>query len=253
MIVLLSPAKTLDFTPKDYAFHSKPRMLTDSQILVNILKKKSSKDLQKLMGVSEKIAALNVERYDSFTTPFNKKNAKPSILAFKGDVYTGFQAEDLNDEDFQFAQEHIRILSGLYGILRPMDLMQPYRLEMGTKLNNEKGKNLYDFWNDNITKMINKDLKKSEGNAIINLASKEYFHSIKPKELQGELYHINFKENRNGVYKIISFSAKKARGIMARYIVKNKIIDPQKIKKFKEDNYSFNKELSSERDWVFTR
>jgi cytoplasmic iron level regulating protein YaaA (DUF328/UPF0246 family) len=253
MIVLLSPAKTLDFTTANYEFHTKPRMLKDSSILINELKTKSSKDLQDLMKVSVKIADLNVERFHSFKTPFNTKNSKPSILAFKGDVYTGLQAEAMNETDFEFAQEHLRILSGLYGILRPMDLMQAYRLEMGTRLKNENGKNLYEFWNDKITKLINKDLKASKGNAIINLASKEYFNAVKPKELKGELYHVNFKEERNGVYKIISFNAKKARGVMSRYIIKNRITNPEEIKGFNEDNYTFSPDLSSEKDWIFTR
>jgi len=221
--------------------------------LVEELRKKSSNDIQKLMSVSVKIADLNVERYQSFKTPFNTKNAKPSVLAFKGDVYTGLQAGDFSEEEMQFAQEHVRILSGLYGILRPMDLMQAYRLEMGTKIPNAGGKNLYEFWGEKITKTINKDLKANGGNAIVNLASKEYFHSVKTKSLQGDLYHINFKENRNGTYKIISFSAKKARGIMARYIVQNNITNPEDLKKFGEDNYCFNPDLSSEKDWVFTR
>ncbi len=253
MIVLLSPAKTLDFESAEYDFHTKPRLLKDSGELVGILKSKRSSDLQKLMKVSEKIADLNVERFNQFSTPFNKKNAKPSVLAFKGDVYTGLQAEDFDKEELKFAQEHIRILSGLYGVLRPMDLMQPYRLEMGTKLSTERGKNLYDFWDDRITKLLNKDLKNVKGDVVINLASKEYFNSVKTENLKGELYHINFKENRNGVYKIISFSAKKARGIMARYIIKNKTTSPDKLKKFNEDGYSFNKELSKDKDWVFTR
>lgn len=250
MIVLLSPAKTLDFTESAYPFHSKPRLIKDSKLLVEDLRKKSSKDLQDLMKVSVKIADLNVDRFNSFKTPFNKKNAKPSILAFKGDVYTGFQAEEMDNEDMEFAQEHIRILSGLYGLLRPMDLMQAYRLEMGTKLKNEKGRNLYEFWGDKITQLINKDAK---GAAIINLASNEYFKSVKTDQLKSDLYHVNFKEKRNDVYKIISFNAKKARGMMSRYIVKNKITHPEDLKSFSEDGYFFNPDLSSEKNWIFTK
>ncbi|MGK0387355.1 MAG: cytoplasmic iron level regulating protein YaaA (DUF328/UPF0246 family) [Maribacter sp.] len=253
MIVLLSPAKTLDFTTENYEFHSKPRMLKDSSILIDQLKTKTSKDLQDLMKVSVKIADLNVDRFHSFKTPFSTKNAKPSILAFKGDVYTGLQAGTMDEADLEFSQEHLRILSGLYGILRPMDLMQAYRLEMGTRLKNEQGKNLYEFWGDKITRLINKDLKASKGKAVINLASKEYFNAVKPKELKGELYHVNFKEERNGVYKIISFNAKKARGVMSRYIIKNRITNPEDLKAFNEDNYTFNPDLSSEKDWIFTR
>ncbi len=253
MLILISPAKTLDYSEASYEFHSKPRMLKDSQVLVEDLKQKSSKDLQQLMSVSEKIANLNVERFQSFKTPFNTKNAKPSVLAFKGDVYTGLQAEEMDKEDLEFAQDHLRILSGLYGVLRPMDLMQPYRLEMGTRLKNEKGKNLYEFWDDRITKTLNKDLKSSGGNAIINLASKEYFGSVKTQSLKGDLYHVNFKEERNGKYKIISFNAKKARGVMSRYIIKNRLTEPESLKAFDEDGYAFNPDLSSEREWIFTR
>lgn len=250
MIVLLSPAKTLDYSEVPYDTHSKPRLLKESASLVEELQKKSSKDLQDLMKVSVKIADLNVERFHSFKTPFNTKNAKPSILAFKGDVYTGFKADEMTAEDLAFAQDHIRILSGLYGLLRPMDLMQAYRLEMGTKLKNQHGKNLYEFWGDKITELINKDGKKEP---VINLASKEYFHSVKTDQLKGDLYHVNFKEKRNNAYKIIAFNAKKARGMMSRYIVQNRITDPEGMKGFVEDGYFFNADLSSEKDWIFTR
>ncbi len=253
MIVLLSPAKTLDETPMQPVFHSEPRMLKESKTLVGILKKKKSADLQKLMGVSEKIADLNVARFKSFSIPFSTENAKPAVLAFKGDVYTGLKADEMNEEQLAFAQSHIRILSGLYGILRPMDLMQPYRLEMGTRLENKKGNNLYKFWGDDITRIINKDLKDAGGNTIINLASNEYFKSVKKSELEGELLTVNFKEKRNGVYKVISFNAKKARGIMARYIIHKGITDKKKLKAFKEDDYSFNKDLSTDSEWIFTR
>ncbi len=253
MIVLLSPAKTLDETPVEVDFFSQPRLLDKSLSLIEILKKKNSKDLQKLMGVSEKIADLNVYRNQQFTTPFTIENAKPSVLAFKGDVYTGLQANEFNDEDLEFAQNHLRILSGLYGVLRPMDLMQPYRLEMGTKLKVKRKKNLYEYWDNTITEVLNEDLKSNENETIINLASNEYFKSVQKKGLEGDIINVHFKENRNGVYKVISFSAKKARGMMARYIVKNRIQNPKEILNFNEDRYEYSDELSSEKDWVFVR
>ncbi len=253
MIILLSPAKTLDYGSSEYPFHSEPRMLEQSNELVTVLKKKNTKAIMELMGVSQKIADLNVQRYSDFSMPFNTENAKPSVLAFKGDVYTGLKADEMNKKDLEFAQNHVRILSGLYGVLRPMDLMQPYRLEMGTKLKVKRKKNLYEFWDKSITQVLNEDLTATKGSAIINLASNEYFKSVKTKELQGDLYNLNFKEERNGVYKIISFNAKKARGMMANYIVKNKITQPEDLKGFLEDNYAFNEDLSTERDWIFTR
>ena len=238
MIVLLSPAKTLDFSPSNVKKHSKPRMLADSEVLVNILKKKSANDLKKLMGVSDKIATLNVERYQSYKTPFTLKNSKQAALAFKGDVYTGLEANTFDETDMGFAQEHIRILSGLYGVLKPLDLMQAYRLEMGTRLKNGVHKNLYEFWDARITELLNKDLKKASGNTVVNLASKEYFHAVKPDLLKGELLHIEFKELRNGAYKVISFNAKKARGRMAHLIVKEQVTDPEMLKTLVVNDYT---------------
>jgi len=230
MLLLLSPAKTLDFNSTEVTTHTTPRMLADSSKLIQVLKKKSATDIKKLMKVSDKIAELNVQRYQEFSTPFSLKNAKQSVLAFKGDVYTGLNAEDFDETDLEFAQKHLRILSGLYGLLKPMDLMQPYRLEMGTRLEKGKNKNLYQFWDKKITKLINDDLKETEGETIVNLASKEYFKSVKPKLLSGNLFNINFKEDRNGVLKVISFTAKKARGVMAREIIKNRMTKVEDLK-----------------------
>ena len=253
MILLISPAKTLNFDSTDLKKKSKPRFLTESQQLIDILKKKSAGDIKKLMSVSDKIANLNVERYHNFKTPFNLKNAKQAILAFRGDVYTGLDADNFEAAELEFAQNHLRILSGLYGVLKPLDLMQPYRLEMGTKLSNGFGKNLYEFWGEKLTKTINKDVKASKSNAIINLASKEYFSALQTKNLKADLYNIHFKEERNGVFKIISFSAKKARGMMAQFIIKNKLTDPKDLIGFDMDNYVFNDQLSKEKEFVFTR
>jgi len=253
MLLLVSPAKTLDFSPTENKNFTQPRFMTESKNLVNVLRKKSAGDLKELMHISDKLADLNHGRYQDFKTPFDRVNAKQSILAFKGDVYTGLNVDDFTGDDLEFSQQCLRILSGLYGILRPMDLMQPYRLEMGTKLQNEKGKNLYEFWGDKITKILNKDLAAKDNKAVINLASQEYFKSVKLDELEGKLYNVHFKEERNGKLKIIAFSAKKARGMMCRYIIKNRIKTVEGMKAFAEDNYLFNDELSTETEYYFTR
>ena len=241
MIVLLSPAKTLDENPSGLGTYTAPRLLKDSSKLVKILKKKSAEDIKQLMKVSDKIANLNVARYRQFSTPFTTENAKQSVLTFKGDVYQGLEAATFDEKDHEFAQAHLRILSGLYGILRPMDLMQPYRLEMGTKLKNGRFKNLYEFWGNRITKLINEDLAATEGETIINLASKEYFHAVKTKELKGQLINIHFKEKRGEAYKVIAFNAKKARGAMSKQIVKYKITNPAHLKSLEVNGYIFDR------------
>jgi len=253
MIVLLSPAKTLDYSESTLGTHTEPRLLKDSSKLVKVLKKKTVDDIKQLMKVSDNIANLNVARYKEFKTPFTTTNAKQSVLAFKGDVYQGLEADTFDEADHEFAQAHLRILSGLYGILRPMDLMQPYRLEMGTKLKNGSFKNLYEFWDNRITKLINKDLKETDGDAIINLASKEYFHSVKTDELKGKLIHIHFREQRGDKYKVIAFNAKKARGAMSKQIVKYKIVDPEHLKSLEVNGYIFNEAMSDESNYTFIK
>jgi hypothetical protein len=254
MLIVISPAKTLDYetVPKTKVFTT-PDFLDYSQQLINRLRNFSSLDISDLMNVSSKIADLNFDRYESWETPFTQKNAKQAILAFKGDVYTGLDAETFKADDFKFAQKHLRVLSGLYGLLRPLDLMQPYRLEMGTKLKTDAGKNLYEFWGLDITDGLNKQLKKIKSNTLINLASNEYFKSVKPKELNAEIITPAFKEFKNGEYKMIGIYAKKARGLLSRYIIKNKLSDPEDIKSFNEDGYRYNKKLSKADNWVFTR
>jgi len=253
MIVLLSPAKTLDYSDSPIGTHTEPRLLKDSSKLVKILKKKSVTDIKSLMKVSDNIANLNVERFNQFSTPFTPSNAKQSILAFKGDVYQGLEADTFDAADHDFAQKHVRILSGLYGILRPMDLMQPYRLEMGTKLKTDKYKNLYEFWDNRITKLINEDLNASETNCIVNLASKEYFHSVKTDKLKGDLIHIHFREKRGDKYKVIAFNAKKARGAMTNQIVKYKITDPAHLKSLDVNDYIFNESMSDEANYTYIK
>lgn len=254
MLVVISPAKTLDFeTPAITSTVSKPQMLKDSSGLVELMRNYAPDDLVNLMGVSQKIAELNVERFHNWHTPFNKNNAKQALLAFKGDVYTGLDAESFSEQDFEFAQQHLRILSGLYGILRPLDLIQPYRLEMCTKLENSRGKNLYEFWADQPTKALKKQLTSLESETLINLASNEYFNVLDKKLLAANIITPVFKDFKNGKYKIISFFAKKARGLMSAYIIKKQITDPQKLKRFTVGGYRFDKALSSDNEWIFLR
>ena len=254
MIVVISPAKKLNFdndvcekkhTTPDYLHHSKK--------LVTRLRALSKNEISKLMGVSDKIAELNFSRYKSWKTPFTLNNSKQAILVFQGDVYVGLNVADFKSRDFAYAQKHLRILSGLYGLLRPLDLIQPYRLEMGTKITVHKTHNLYQFWGKKITESINKELKKHKNKILINLASQEYFKSIAGEYLDADIVTPIFKEKKGNTYKVIGIYAKKARGMMSRYIIKNKIQDIEKIKTFDIDNYAFNPKMSDDREWVFTR
>jgi cytoplasmic iron level regulating protein YaaA (DUF328/UPF0246 family) len=254
MLITLSPSKGQDFeTPAPLKKHSKPVNLQDSELLVKQLKKIKVPELQSLMDVSEAIASLNVARYKSFTTPFTTKNAKQAIFAFKGDVYSGIDVEKFSADDLAYAQEHLRILSGLYGCLRPLDLIQPYRLEMKTRLKNPRGDNLYQFWGESITAAINKQLKKQQHPVLVNLASGEYFKAVKPKLLQGQLLNINFKETKNGKTRVVAIFAKRARGMMTDYIIRNRIERPQQLKKFRQQGYRFSQQLSDDKQWTFER
>ncbi len=254
MLIVVSPAKTLDYdTPPKTSTFTLPDYLDDSAELIHRLRELSSLDISELMKVSTKIADLNFDRYETWNKKFTEKNAKQCVLAFKGDVYTGLDAESFKAKDFKFAQSHLRILSGLYGLLRPLDLMQPYRLEMGTRLSNERGKNLYEFWGSQITEGLNAQLKKIKSEYLINLASNEYFKAVKPKQLKGEIITPAFKELKNGDYKMIGIYAKKARGLLSRYIIQNQLSDIEDIKSFDVDGYKFNKKLSRDNNWVFTR
>ena len=254
MLIVISPAKTLDYeTPPVTKSHTKPTMLKQSQQLIDNLRNYSALDLAELMKLSMKLAELNFDRYQDWKTPFNTRNAKQAVLAMKGDVYTGLDAESLEEEDFKFAQQHLRILSGLYGVLRPLDLMQPYRLEMGTKLPNEHGKDLYAFWGESITQAANKALKAQGDDILVNLASNEYYKSIKPKLVKGRIITPQFKEKKNGSYRMIGVFAKRARGLMSRYIIENRLSDPEAIKGFKTDDYRFSKQQSKDDQWVFVR
>ncbi|MEZ2901730.1 peroxide stress protein YaaA [Acinetobacter terrestris] len=254
MLALISPAKTLDYEsalPTDA--HTLPRLLEHSQELIDVSRKLSATDLSNLMSVSEKIAKLNVARFNDWQSEFNFSNARQALFAFKGDVYTGLNAYDLNDQHIEFAQNHLRMLSGLYGLLRPLDLMMPYRLEMGTKLNNPRGHNLYQFWGDRITGLINKDLENANSELLVNIASDEYYKSVIEPKVKAEIIKPVFLDQKNGKYKVISFYAKKARGLMARYIIENQLNRAEDLKSFNTDGYYFDAESSLKGELVFKR
>lgn len=254
MLAVISPAKTLDFeAPANAKKTTRPLLLKDAGELVERMREFEPDDLCSLMGISEKLGQLNAQRYLDWHTPFNKSNAKPAIEAFKGDVYTGLEAGNFSQEDFAFAQDHLRILSGLYGVLRPLDLMQPYRLEMGTKLDNDRGDNLYQFWGDRLSKEINKQLKKNDSSLLVNLASNEYFNAIDNPSLKANIVTPVFKDFKNGKYKIISFFAKKARGLMAAYIIQNRLTTVEQLKAFTVGGYHFDQDQSDENTLVFLR
>ncbi|HIG42362.1 MAG: peroxide stress protein YaaA [bacterium] len=254
MLTVISPAKTLDFDSDALTLKSSDvSYLRQSRQLVTLMRKQSPKQLSKLMGISPKLAELNAQRFEDWRPPTSANSAKQAILAFKGDVYIGLSVEDYSARDFNFAQKNLRILSGLYGLLKPLDLIQPYRLEMGTKIRNANGKDLYEFWGNDITDGICCDLSSHRNKTLINLASIEYFQSVKPYLLPGKLITPIFKDYSNGRFKILSFFAKKARGYMASYIVRNRLNKPEDIKSFDVDGYKFDDNLSSEFDWVFTR
>ena len=250
MHILLSPAKTLnmDAIPSDHKISEFP-FGKEATLLIKDLKKLKSIEVQSLMNVSATIAELNTDRFNKWSLPFSLENAKPAIHAFKGDVYTGMDASSLTEDELNFAQESLSILSGLYGLLRPLDLMQAYRLEMGTKFATKRGKNLYEFWGDKITEEIN----AREKDTLLNLASNEYFKAVNKKTLRANLITPVFKDEKNGVLKVISFFAKKARGMMARYIIQNHITNVEEIKNFNLGGYAFNQSLSTDKEWVFTR
>jgi len=254
MLVVLSPAKNLDYeTPLPTRKHTKAALLDDAAELVDGLKQLSPQALSALMGISDKLGVLNYDRYQQWCLPFTPSNSRPAILAFKGDVYVGLDAYSFTEDDFGFAQQHLRILSGLYGVLKPLDLMQAYRLEMGTRYSNNRGKDLYAFWGEIITETLNKQLKKLGSDTLINLASNEYFKSVIKPKLAAKIVTPVFKDWKNGQFKVVSFFAKKARGRMSAYIIKNGITDPQRLKEFDEDGYTYNGAFSDQSELVFTR
>ncbi len=254
MLVVISPAKNLDYeTPAVTKKHSQPLFLDHAQQLIEQLRGLAPQDISSLMSISDKLGILNFDRFQRWSQPFDADNAKQALLAFNGDVYTGLQAESFSAADFTYAQQHLRILSGLYGLLRPLDLMQAYRLEMGTKFANSRGTNLYAFWGDIITEALNKQLQQLKSQTLVNLASNEYFKSVKPKQLNAEVITPVFKDWKNDKYKIISFYAKKARGLMAAYIIQQRITDLEGLKGFDLAGYGYNEAMSSGSELVFTR
>ncbi len=249
MLAVISPSKTQDFDSTDVQNFTQTRQMPQSQALINILKTKTRDEIASLMLISDKLSKLNFDRFQTFKTPLTLANAKQALLAFKGDVYNGIDAPSLSIDDLEFAQIHLRMLSGLYGVIRPLDLIQPYRLEMGTKLKNDKGKNLYEFWGDQISQVLNED----ESEVIINLASNEYFKGIDKKALNAKIINIAFKENKNGTYKVIGIYAKRARGLMVRYMIDHRLSTPKQLQDFDIEGYQFRQSMSDDKTWVFTR
>ena len=254
MLMVISPAKTLDYeTPPATSRFTQPQFLDHAQVLIEQLRDFTPAQIAELMHLSDKLAGLNAARFGSWTPDFTPANAKQALLAFKGDVYTGLDAQSFSENDFDFAQQHLRMLSGLYGLLRPLDLMMPYRLEMGTKLANARGKDLYAFWGDSITQWLNQALQDQGDDVLLNLASNEYFGAVKRKAVDARIIDTEFKDLKNGQHKIISFYAKKARGLMARYVIKHQVRDPQSLKDFAEQGYRYSPKDSSADKLVFLR
>lgn len=254
MFFVLSPAKNLnEKDPSPVSSFTLPDLLPEAEILMQELRQLAPQQIAELMHVSDKIALLNAERNAAWHTPFTPENAKQAVFMFNGDVYEGIAADTLKPEQIDYLQQHVRLLSGLYGVLRPLDLMQPYRLEMGTAFANSRGKNLYEFWGDKITDLLNQTLKQASSDVLINLASQEYFKSVNTKKLNARLITPIFKDEKNGKYKIISFYAKRARGLMVRYAAEHGITEPEMLKNFDYEGYSFNEAASNEAEWVFMR
>ena len=254
MLILISPAKTLDYqSPLATTRYTQPVLLEQSQQLIGVARKLSAPQIKALMGISDKLADLNATRFHDWHPDFAPDNARQAILAFKGDVYTGLQAETFSEADFDFAQKHLRMLSGLYGVLRPLDLMQPYRLEMGIRLENPRGKDLYQFWGEEITQTLNAALEAQGDDVVVNLASDEYFRSVKPKALKGQIIKPVFLDEKNGKFKVISFYAKKARGLMSRFIIENRLTKPEQLTGFNTEGYFFDPASSTHDELVFKR
>ncbi|MFN5499125.1 MAG: peroxide stress protein YaaA [Burkholderiales bacterium] len=254
MLLLLSPAKSLDYdSPAEGVPHTLPQFVSQSAELIEVLKHKTPTQISELMDLSDNLAALNVARYEAWRPKFTAKNSKQAVLAFNGDVYDGLEAKSLKPKDLEWAQEHVCILSGLYGVLRPLDWMQPYRLEMGTALTNLRGKNLYQFWGASIAQHLNAQLAKDKTPVVINLASQEYFKAVDQKILKARVIECVFEEYKGGKYKVISFFAKRARGLLARYAIQKHIQNPEKLKAFNLEGYAYEDSESDVNRWVFRR
>ncbi|MFC5474327.1 peroxide stress protein YaaA [Paraherbaspirillum soli] len=254
MLIVLSPAKSLDYTtPSTTEIHTTPDFIEHSAELIDVLKELSPAQIGSLMKISDPLAQLNATRFSSWSTKFTSANSKQAIMAFNGDVYEGLDAASLSSAQLTYAQTHVRILSGLYGVLRPLDRMQPYRLEMGTSLVNPRGKNLYAFWGDAVTLALKRQLQQQKSQTLVNLASEEYFKVVRPSVLDAAIVTPVFEDWKNGKYKIISFYAKRARGLMARYAAQHKIADPERLKNFDVDGYQYDAEASNAGRWMFRR
>ncbi|WP_027795444.1 peroxide stress protein YaaA [Paraburkholderia acidipaludis] len=259
MIIVLSPAKSLDYdTPAHVETHTIPDFVDDAAELIDGLRRLSPQQIGTLMSISDPLARLNFQRYADWSKQFSQSNAKQAVLAFNGDVYEGFDARSLCAADLDYAQQHVRVLSGLYGLLRPLDLLQPYRLEMGTRFENARGKDLYAFWGERITHALNAQFDHNAGRTkgarvLVNCASNEYFKSVKPKKLAAPVITPVFEDWKGGRYKVISFHAKRARGLMARYAVEHRISEPQALKGFDVEGYAFDADASNDLTWVFRR
>ena len=252
MLLVISPSKTQDFTGPGPAEFSRPVFLAEIDRLVGILKRFEKKELAELMNLSEKLAGLNWQRFQDFSRTFERKNSRQAILAFRGDVYAGIRADELSAADLDFAQDHLRIISGLYGLLKPLDLIQPYRLEMKTKLRSGAAANLYDFWDNRITEALNDAMAGNDG-WLVNLASQEYFKAVRPEFLSGQVLDIVFKVRTKGQYKVIAIHAKRARGLMVRFVIKNRLENAEELKEFNEEGYRYVDSLSHKSQWVFCR
>lgn len=254
MLAVVSPAKALDFAPAPENLPAtQPVLFDQTLVLAKTTRRLTKPKVAALMHLSDKLAELNVERFRAFSETQDRGNAKQAVLAFAGDTYRGLEAGTLGEDDLAWAQDHLRLLSGLYGVLRPFDLIQPYRLEMGTRLATRRGESLYDFWGDRVTAALNESLAGHDDPTVVNLASIEYFSAVRPKKLAGPVINPIFREERDGVEKIISFSAKRARGMMARYMILNRLDRPEGLKDFAEEGYRFRPKVSDAHDWVFSR
>lgn len=256
MLLLLSPAKKLDYdTPVRTTLHTQPLFVEQAGELIEVLKKKSATQIADLMKLSDSLVQLNVQRYAAWKPTFTQANSRQAVLAFNGDVYEKLDASGLSDAKLKWAQDHVAILSGLYGVLRPLDLMQPYRLEMGTRLATRQGNTLYDFWRPSITQYLNNRLSEmgKRKPIVLNLASEEYFKAVDTSALEATVVQCVFQDFKNGVWKIISFNAKRARGLMARYVIENKITDPEKLLAFDSEGYAYDAAISTAKKLVFRR
>lgn len=254
MLTLLSPSKTLDTSPAPQGLPTtQPRLEKDISVLLNRCRKLSARSLRRLMDLSEPLAQLNYERFQEISLPFTDENAKPCLLMFQGDVYKGLDAESLSPRDLEWAQDRLRIISGFYGLLRPLDLIQPYRLEMGTRLSNTRGKNLYRFWGTRLASALNTDLAELPETAVLDLASGEYSRAVPARYIESPVLSASFQEVRDGQPKTIGFLVKRARGLMARFVIENRIEDPRDLKDFSAEGYTYRADLSEEKRFVFTR